>query len=730
MEPEILFSEPFDRIGANDRCDGSLSLIRESDGSEYFIVTPAPDGTETRKIPAEDAELFLTCTGGSGEIGLKQKDGTPQRLCCFTMDHTAELAEFVRAYREYRQTGIPKPPDHSKIFCPKCGKKFLPGTRICPACSRKLSGIRSLLRQAKPFLPGFLTTGAILLFSNVFSLLTPQINRILVDGYLTEGAPRNTLPVSPAAAVILLAVAILLCQVIKRILTIFAARLRNKTSTRFVDRLRTTLYAKVSSLSLNSVSRHSTGALINLVSSDCGLITDFIRTETIWIADTGVLFLAVCGWFAVTRPILLAFVMIPVPLVCIVARKSWKQIRRRYSRQWILNSRANSVLHDIIQGIRVVKIFGKEAEETEKFRGVNQQLMEIQKNNEATWAVLTPTMSFLAGAGEFLVLYFGAMAVLGPTFLGPQMTVGELVQTVSYVGLIYSPLQHLSGLPQSVANFLTSAARVSEVLDEENEIPSGGITEPITEGKIEFKNVTFGYAAYEPVLKDLSLTVSPGETVGIVGASGAGKSTVINLLMRLYDVQDGGIFIDGHDVREYDKSTLAGAIGTVFQETFLFAGTIYENILYARPDAAPEEVFRAARIACCHEFILKLPEGYQTKVGHRGYTLSGGERQRIALARAILKDPKILILDEATASLDTETEEKIQKATEYLTKGRTTVAIAHRLSTLRNADRIIVVDKGHVIEQGTHRELLEKRGAYFKLVTAQQQTTKMAANAE
>ncbi|MBQ4323742.1 MAG: ATP-binding cassette domain-containing protein, partial [Clostridia bacterium] len=224
--------------------------------------------------------------------------------------------------------------------------------------------------------------------------------------------------------------------------------------------------------------------------------------------------------------------------------------------------------------------------------------------------------------------------------------------------------------------------------------------------------------------------VDAGEMIGIVGHSGAGKSTMINLILRLYDVNSGKITIDGTDLREFDKKTLSDAIGAVFQETFLFEGPIYDNILYARPDATPEMVFRAAKIACCHEFILKLPEGYNTRIGQNGHTLSGGERQRVAIARAVLKDPKILILDEATASLDTDTEAQIQQALQYLVKDRTTIAIAHRLSTLRHADRIVVVNKGIIAEQGPHSELLKQKGQYYDLVMAQKQTTKMAKTEE
>jgi ATP-binding cassette subfamily B protein len=268
--------------------------------------------------------------------------------------------------------------------------------------------------------------------------------------------------------------------------------------------------------------------------------------------------------------------------------------------------------------------------------------------------------------------------------------------------------------------------KVVEVLDEKPEITdAAGAEEKTVEGGIEFRNVRFGYKSYEPVLKNVSVTIRPGEMIGLVGPSGAGKSTMINLLMRLYDTNDGAVLIDGTDIRNIGQRCLHDQMGAVFQETFLFAGTIYDNITYARDDATREEVIAAAKAANAHEFIMALPDGYNTVLGENGHTLSGGERQRLAIARAVLKNPKILILDEATSSLDPKTEGLIQDALGKLVKNRTTIAIAHRLATLRHADRLVVIDRGCIAEVGSHKELLEKRGIYYRLVMAQRQTAKL-----
>ena len=304
--------------------------------------------------------------------------------------------------------------------------------------------------------------------------------------------------------------------------------------------------------------------------------------------------------------------------------------------------------------------------------------------------------------------------------LDGSMTVGQLVQFVTYSGYLFGPLSWMTHLPRAVMQMLTSLNRIYDVLDEEPMLADKAESKafPI-QGAFAFEDVSFGYQTYEPVLEHISFEVKPGEMIGLVGASGTGKSTLINLIMRLYDVDQGRIMLDGYDLRDVQMESLHSQIGVVLQETFLFSGTILANIRFAKQDATLEEVIMAARAANAHDFICKTPDGYNTYVGEHGYNLSGGERQRIAIARAILNNPRILILDEATSALDTESEFLIQQALNRLVKGRTTFAIAHRLSTLRDADRLVVIDKHGVAEIGTHNELLEKQGIYYGLVNAQ-----------
>ena len=363
----------------------------------------------------------------------------------------------------------------------------------------------------------------------------------------------------------------------------------------------------------------------------------------------------------------------------------------------------------------MVKSFGQEERESRRFHEYTDRLMEITRRNEVFWATLYAGVTFFLTSGTLLVIYFG-----GGDVLKGQMTPGELVQFLAYTNMLYGPLQFVSRLPRMLMRLTTALERIYDILDEEVQLadPRDAVDKEL-EGQITFDNVTFGYKTYEPVLENIELTVRPGEMIGLVGSSGAGKSTMINLLMRLYEVDDGEIRVDGIPLQQLSRDCLHRQIGVVLQETFLFSGTVFDNIRFARPDAPVREVIQAAKMANAHEFITKLPDGYDTYVGERGYTLSGGERQRIAIARAILHNPRLLILDEATSSLDTETEYQIQEALGRLTHGRTTFAIAHRLSTLREADRIVVIDKHRIAEVGTHNELMRRKGIYYGLVMAQ-----------
>ncbi|MEA4832201.1 MAG: ABC transporter transmembrane domain-containing protein [Oscillospiraceae bacterium] len=608
-------------------------------------------------------------------------------------------------------------------FCPKCGRPYVNNTKICPFCLNKKEVYMKLWALTKglrfmifsPFMFSFVTLA--------ISFISPYLQRVAVDKYFQPQNPNYIMDADTTRGFIGLVALIVSIAFLSRAISVLQSRLLAVAAGKFSVVMKTLLYEKISKLSLGSINKKSTGDLMGRVSNDTDVVESFIINQfpnifiqIVSLAGAAALLLFI-NW------VMALFIIIPIPFVMFIVTKFWSFIQRRNMKAWMAGSRQNRLLQDILNGIRVVKSFGQEKKEIEHFKEANVVYTKLSIENQKYWDTLFPILSFIVGIGRYLILFYGSFMVLGN-----QMLFGELQQFNSMAAYVYSPLIWITNIPRTVSNFLTSAGKIFEILEENIEISDIGLPLDIKiEGDISIDDVTFGYESYDPVLEHINFDIRRGEMIGIVGHSGCGKTTLINLIMRLYDVNEGTIKIDSVNIKDISQHALRSQIGVVLQETFLFTGTIRENIKYASPFATDEEVIEAAKIANAHDFIVCLPEGYNTMVGEKGYSMSGGERQRIAIARAILHDPRILILDEATASLDTETEKLIQDALAKLSKNRTTLAIAHRLSTLRNADRLLVLDKGHVAEFGTHEELIAKKGIYYKLVMAQRQMAKSLA---
>ena len=723
-------------------------------GEEWFVMTDAAvftvasDGSVLHFIPYKNVlGIRAEVTVDAGVLVLESREGTVD-LIRYSNGYAAKfgfVARFIGDEIEYRDGKRDEAPiwDYKveEQVCASCGLPLPDEFSPCPACTKKHKVMLRILSYLKPYRTKAIFFIAFVISGTLILLVQPYFSRILVDDILALNeaaaaaqAPSGTWPgtifraIQPATTALAIAVGCLLVtMIISTIITISQERVAAWLTFRIAADIRAHVYQHLHNLSLRFFDKRTTGTVISHITEDSERLQDFMLEGLSFLAVRLLLFFGIGGMLFWMNWKLACFILIPIPIIVLGAGWFWRKVRSLWHRAWRRRSKLFDVVNDSVSGIRVVRAFGRQRDEVERFDVSNIDARDYETHAELIWATYYPPLMFALSFGMLIIWYAGGLDVLGGT-----MTLGTLIAFQSYLTMFYEPLRYISPLINWASRSMTAAERLFEVIDSQPEQIDDGTLEamPNITGEVQFHNMTFGYDSHKPVLKDISLHVKPGEMIGLVGHSGAGKSTLINLICRFYTPDAGRLEIDGVEIEKIQLNDLRQQIGVVLQEPYLFSGTIAENIAYAQPDATMEDIITAAKAANAHEFIAKFRDGYDTEVGERGGRLSGGERQRISIARAILHNPRILILDEATSSVDVETEKKIQQAIDRLVKNRTTFAIAHRLSTLRNADRLFVIEKGRGVECGSHEELMEQKGIYYKLVETQREAANVRAAAQ
>ncbi len=734
-------------------------------GTDSRLICVGPNGNdgpsafEIRLNEIEGIDLRETFGCGTLQVRTAEKGIT---VAMFSKSHLQLLSEVSEKIETLIRKGRPED-DGERILrssfhkaavrrkrCDTCGSVIPHRFRgVCPVCLDRRKLFARLMGHVVPYWGMAVFSLAILLTATFIGLTPPLLLRTLIDDVLAPASQLRTVSELPAArgesrserratdgptqvvtgrgpseTLAFLVVVLLLINVSRNGLRALRTYIMARLGQMITFDLRRQVYRHLHHLSLSFYNERETGQIMASITQDVSRLQDFLSDGLQEVIRDVLTLMIICAILFTLNPSLASLVLLPTPLIVLVTIHFGQRLHGVYHGLWRKWAKISALLADVIPGVRVVKAFAQEKREVDRFEGRSSDLLYDELRVARIRSVFSPTMTFLTSLGTLIIWWVGGNKVLGGT-----LTLGDFVAFTGYMFQFYGPVESLCRLNHRFQRAATSAERVFEVLDTQSDVADrpDAIDVPTIEGRVEFRNVTFAYEPGKPVMHDLNFVVEPGEMIGLAGHSGAGKSTLINLICRFYDTEEGQILIDGQDIRNVRLKSLRDQIGVVLQEPFLFNGSVAENIAYGNPDAVLEDVVAASRAANAYDFVLNLPDGFDTVLGERGARLSGGEKQRVSIARAILRDPRILILDEATASMDTETESQIQEALERLVKGRTTFAIAHRLSTLKYSSRLLIIEKGHLAEIGTHDELIAQEGIYARLCRMQQEMSRLRA---
>lgn len=687
--------------------------------SDRIIAVHCEDGGEVSAISVPYSEidsLMIKRMYGNAFLLAVKKNGEKTEIARATYAVTALFNSAV-LFMDKISSGIPTDDAMESVIaayksfctvCPKCGRNLVRPGADCLNCASKGKLVSKLVKYVKPEFKIISLSVIMSVVITALSLVPPYITKMLVD---------DVIPSKNKQALYVIVAFLLGTYIIQYLFSAIRGTLLRRAGDSIVANLRNDVFEKAQHLPMKFYDKTSTGSVINRISNDTSNLQAFILRITQDVITQLFLLVGIVIIMITMNWKLSLLSLIPVPFVVYASRKFGRKIRPFYRRIWRKWTAVSSVLTDSIPCIRVVKAFSGEKRASKRLEKQNKEWQKVSIRAGKMSSIFSALISFVVVCGSLIIWDIGGLQVINGS---PDISLGLLVSFISYTSMFYGPVNFFAGLNDSYQSALTSAERVMDILDAEPEHDDGkGNMPDHINGKVEFRHVSFSFDKTKNVLSDINLTIEPGEAVGIVGTTGSGKTTLINLFMRFYDNYDGQILLDGKDIKTIDMSYFRTKIGYVQQEAMMFSDTIFNNIAYAKPNASIEEVIMAADIANAHEFILRHPDAYDTILGERGVGLSGGERQRISIARAILNNPSVLIFDEATSAVDSETEKLIQDAINNLVKGRTTLMIAHRLSTLKQADKIVVIDKGRIAEFGTPDELMAKKGKYYKLVKIQ-----------